>query len=43
MKHTIFGEVINGMDAVNAIENSQRDSMDKPIDDQKIISISVEE
>lgn len=37
MKHTIFGEVVSGYDAVQKIENTAVDSSDKPILEQKII------
>ena len=37
MKHTIFGEVISGYEAVDAIENTQVGRGDKPVEDQKII------
>ena len=43
MKHTIFGEVIEGSSVVEAIETVEKDPMDKPIEDVKIVSISVEE
>jgi|TARA_B100001093_G_C26382720_1_gene823634 peptidylprolyl isomerase len=42
MRHTIFGEVIGGMDAVESIEKVAKDGSDKPLEDQKIISITVE-
>jgi peptidyl-prolyl cis-trans isomerase B (cyclophilin B) len=29
-KHTVFGEVVDGMDAVDAIEGSETDARDKP-------------
>ena len=41
MKHTIFGEVISGMEVVTAIENTQTGPGDKPIVDQKIIKAYV--
>ena len=43
MRHTIFGEVIGGMSAVESIEKVSKDGADKPLEDQKIISISVED
>ena len=35
--HTIFGRVSSGMDVVKKIENTQTDSSDRPIQEQKII------
>lgn len=37
MKHTIFGEVTSGYDVVEAIENAETDSADKPVKEIKII------
>jgi len=37
MRHTIFGEVVSGYDVVQKIENTERDSADRPISEQKII------
>ena len=42
MHHTIFGEVAEGMDAVEKIENSPTGYMDKPVEAQKINSVTVE-
>lgn len=42
MRHTIFGEVAEGMDVVEKIENSPTGHMDKPVEDQKINSATVE-
>lgn len=44
-RHTIFGEVVEGYEAVEKIENCRTGFMDKPAEDQKIIKaeISVEE
>ncbi|MFA5257373.1 MAG: peptidylprolyl isomerase [Opitutales bacterium] len=41
-RHTIFGEVIEGYEVVEEIEKSPRNSSDKPKEDQKIESITVE-
>ncbi|MAV39447.1 MAG: peptidylprolyl isomerase [Puniceicoccaceae bacterium] len=43
MKHTIFGEVTEGMSVITAIETVEKDSFDKPIQEQKILSITVED
>jgi len=37
MKHTIFGEVASGYDVVEAIENAETNSADKPVEEIKII------
>jgi peptidylprolyl isomerase len=37
MRHTIFGEVISGMETVSKIENAQIDTSDRPVKEQKII------
>lgn len=43
MRHTIFGEVTDGMDVVEALEKVEKNAADKPLEDQKIISITIEE
>ena len=35
-KHTVFGEVIDGMDAVDAIENTETGAGDRPVEPQVI-------
>ena len=32
-KHTVFGKVTNGMDAVDSIESTQTGAQDKPVED----------
>lgn len=41
--HTIFGEVVEGYDAVEKIENSRTDFSDRPIEKQAIEKASVSE
>ena len=40
-KHTVFGKVTDGMDVVMEIETSPTDGHDKPLEDQKIESITL--
>ena len=35
-KHTVFGQVTSGMDAVDSIEGAETDARDKPVDDAVI-------
>ena len=35
-KHTVFGEVVSGMDVVDEIEASETDSRDRPLKDARI-------
>src|SRR3990167_3834233 len=37
MKHTIFGEVVQGYEVVEKIENCATDSSDRPVAEEKII------
>jgi len=41
-KHTVFARVVKGMDVVQAIEKVKTDKNDKPAQDVKIISITVQ-
>lgn len=41
MKHTILGEVVNGYDVVEKIENTKVASGDHPVEEQKIIKAYV--
>lgn len=40
--HTVFGQVFEGMEVINAISDAKTDSMDKPIEEIKIESIDFE-
>jgi peptidyl-prolyl cis-trans isomerase B (cyclophilin B) len=42
-KHTVFGRVTGGMDVVDAIEASETDSSDRPVDEQKIERVELSE
>jgi peptidylprolyl isomerase len=37
MKHTIFGEVVAGMETIRSLESVQKGPGDRPVEDQKII------
>ena len=41
-KHTVFGQVVDGMDVVYQIEAVERDSHDKPLEDVSIVTINIE-
>ncbi|MDD5059709.1 MAG: peptidylprolyl isomerase [Candidatus Omnitrophica bacterium] len=39
MRHTIFGEVVSGLEVVQKIENTPVGEGDRPVEDQKILRI----
>ncbi|TQS74349.1 peptidylprolyl isomerase [Ornithinibacillus gellani] len=41
-EYAAFGKVIDGMDAVDEIVNAERDAVDKPLEDQKMKSVTVD-
>jgi peptidylprolyl isomerase domain and WD repeat-containing protein 1 len=41
-KHTIFGRGVAGLEVIHNIENVKVNKTDKPLEDIKIINISVE-
>jgi cyclophilin family peptidyl-prolyl cis-trans isomerase len=40
-KHTVFGEVVDGMDVVDAIEGSETDARDKPVEPKTIDKVEL--
>jgi peptidyl-prolyl cis-trans isomerase B (cyclophilin B) len=42
-KHTVFGRVVSGMEAVDSIESQPTDARDKPIEDAKIERVELSE
>jgi peptidyl-prolyl cis-trans isomerase B (cyclophilin B) len=42
-KHTVFGRVVDGMDAVDAIEGTATDGRDKPLEPQVIERVELSE
>src|SRR4051794_38842234 len=42
-KHTVFGQVTEGMDVLDAIEGKPTDARDKPTDDIRIESLTITE
>ena len=41
-EYAAFGKVIEGMDVADAIVNVKRDRMDRPYEDQRMKSVTVE-
>ncbi len=42
-RHTVFGKVVDGMDAVDAIENSETDARDRPVEPAGIERVELSE
>jgi peptidyl-prolyl cis-trans isomerase A (cyclophilin A) len=42
-KHTIFGEVVEGMDVVDAMAAVDRDPMDRPVEDLRLERVTIEQ
>jgi cyclophilin family peptidyl-prolyl cis-trans isomerase len=40
-KHTVFGQVTDGMDVVDAIEGSETDARDRPVEEARIEKVEV--
>jgi cyclophilin family peptidyl-prolyl cis-trans isomerase len=40
-KHTVFGEIVDGMDVVDAIEASETDARDKPLEAKTIEKVEL--
>ena len=40
-KHTVFGEIVDGMDVVDAIEKSETDARDKPLEAKTIEKVEL--
>lgn len=41
-QYTVFGEVLEGMDIVEKIQKAETDGRDRPVEDIKILSVSIE-
>ncbi|HET9292621.1 MAG TPA: peptidylprolyl isomerase, partial [Actinomycetes bacterium] len=42
-KHTIFGEVVEGMDVVDAMAAVDRDRSDRPIEELRLERVTIEQ
>ena len=41
-KHTVFGQVTSGMDVVDQIEGTRTGGQDRPVEDQRIESLTID-
>jgi peptidyl-prolyl cis-trans isomerase B (cyclophilin B) len=41
-KYTVFGEVIDGIEVVDAVANVERDDRDRPLENQTLLAARVE-
>jgi cyclophilin family peptidyl-prolyl cis-trans isomerase len=41
MEYTVFGQVIKGLDIIDAIAGQPTDKRDRPLQDVKIVSIKI--
>ncbi len=42
-KHTVFGQVTSGLDVVDAIEGTETDARDRPVEPQGIVTLTITE
>jgi cyclophilin family peptidyl-prolyl cis-trans isomerase len=42
-KHTVFGQISEGMDVVDALERTETDSSDRPVEPQRIERVALDE
>jgi cyclophilin family peptidyl-prolyl cis-trans isomerase len=42
-KHTIFGEVVEGMEVVDAMVAVDRDPMDRPVEELRLERVTIEQ
>lgn len=40
-KHSVFGEIVEGLDVAIAISNVPRDSNDRPLEDVKMTKVTI--
>jgi cyclophilin family peptidyl-prolyl cis-trans isomerase len=40
--YTVYGEVLEGMDVVEKIQNVEVNSSDRPLEDVKILTVTIE-